>query len=113
MFSNAIVRVPGKSLVNGLSDSKEQLGLPDYDKAIIQHHSYIEALQSCGLEVNILESCEDYPDSTFVEDVALITPNCAIMTRPGAESRRGEVEQIITVLKSQFNNLEALSLIHI
>ena len=107
MFSNAIVRVPGKSLVNGLSDSKE-LGLPDYDKAIIQHHSYIEALQSCGLEVNVLESCEDYPDSTFVEDVALITPNCAIMTRPGAESRRGEVEQIIAVLKSQFNNLEAI-----
>ena len=107
MFSNAIVRVPGKSLVNGLSDSKE-LGLPDYDKAIIQHHSYIEVLQSCGLEVNVLESCEDYPDSTFVEDVALITPNCAIMTRPGAESRRGEVEQIMAVLKSQFNNLETI-----
>ncbi len=107
MFSNAIVRVPGKSLVNGLSDSKE-LGLPDYDKAIIQHHSYIEVLQSCGLEVNVLESCEDYPDSTFVEDVALITPNCVIMTRPGAESRRGEVEQIMAVLKSQFNNLETI-----
>ena len=107
MFSNAIVRVPGKSLVNGLSDSKE-LGLPDYDKAIIQHHSYIEVLQSCGLEVNVLESCEDYPDSTFVEDVALITPNCAIITRPGAESRRGEVEQIMAVLKSQFNNLETI-----
>jgi len=107
MFSNAIVRVPGKSLVNGLSDSKE-LGLPDYDKAIIQHHSYIEVLQSCGLEVNVLESCEDYPDSTFVEDVALITPNCVIMTRPGAESRRGEVEQIMAVLKNQFNNLEVI-----
>ena len=107
MFSNAIVRVPGKSLINGLSDSKE-LGLPDYDKAIIQHHSYIEVLQSCGLEVNVLESCEDYPDSTFVEDVALITPNCVIMTRPGAESRRGEVEQIMAVLKNQFNNLEAI-----
>jgi len=107
MFSNAIVRVPGKSLVNGLSDSKE-LGLPDYDTAIIQHHSYIEVLQSCGLEVNVLESCEDYPDSTFVEDVALITPNCVIMTRPGAESRRGEVEQIMAVLKSQFNNLETI-----
>ena len=107
MFSNAIVRVPGKSLINGLSDSKE-LGLPDYDKAIIQHHSYLEVLQSCGLEVNVLESCEDYPDSTFVEDVALITPNCVIMTRPGAESRRGEVEQIMAVLKSQFNNLETI-----
>lgn len=42
MFSNAIVRVPGKSLINGLSDSKD-LGLPNYDKAIIQHESYIGA----------------------------------------------------------------------
>ncbi len=44
MFSKAIVRVPGKSLVNGLTDSNH-LGSPDYQKAIIQHKAYIEALQ--------------------------------------------------------------------
>ena len=105
MFSKAIVRTPGKSLIDGLTDSKH-LGSPDYQKAITQHKSYIKALQSCGLEVHVLESCEDYPDSTFVEDVALITPKCAIFTRPGAESRRGEVEQIETVLRDQFDNAE-------
>ena len=105
MFSKAIVRTPGKSLINGLTDSKH-LGVPDYSKAIIQHQAYIEALKFCGLKVTVLDPCEDYPDSTFVEDVALITPNCAIMTRPGAESRRGEVKQMIETLESQFNNLE-------
>jgi len=107
MFSKAIVRIPGKSLINGLTDSKH-LGSPDYQKAIIQHKAYIEALQSCGLEVHVLESCEDYPDSTFVEDVALITPKCAIFTRPGFKSRRGEVEQIETVLRGQFDNVESV-----
>ena len=78
MFSNAIVRVPGKSLINGLSDSKD-LGLPNYDNAIIQHTAYIEALKSCGVEVNVLESCEQYPDSTFIEDVALVTPELSLI----------------------------------
>ena len=105
MFTKAIVRTPGKSLVNGLSDSKH-LGTPDYSKAIIQHQQYIEALKSCGLKITVLDPCEEYPDSTFVEDVALITPKCTIMTRPGAESRRGEVKKMTKTLESQFKNLE-------
>jgi dimethylargininase len=105
MFTKAIVRTPGKSLVNGLSDSKH-LGTPDYSKAIIQHQQYIEALKSCGLTITVLDPCEEYPDSTFVEDVALITPKCTIMTRPGADSRRGEVTKMTKTLESQFNNLE-------
>ena len=64
MFSTAIVRIPGKSLIDGLTDSKH-LGVPDYVNAINQHKSYIKALQFCGLEVTILEPCEEYPDSTF------------------------------------------------
>ena len=105
MFTKAIVRTPGKSLVNGLSDSK-YLGIPDYSNAIIQHLQYIEALKSCGLKITVLDPCEEYPDSTFVEDVALITPSCTIMTRPGAPSRRGEVKKMTKTLESQFKNLE-------
>jgi len=107
MFTNAIVRTPGRSIVKGISDSKT-LGLPNYERAIIQHQSYIDSLKKCGLDVLILEPCEEYPDSTFVEDVALITPNCAIITRPGALSRRGEVHQIELVLKQKFNNIEQI-----
>ena len=107
MFTNAIVRTPGRSIIKGISDSKT-LGLPNYERAIIQHQSYIDSLKKCGLDVLILEPCEGYPDSTFVEDVALITPNCAIITRPGALSRRGEVHQIELVLKQKFNNIEQI-----
>lgn len=107
MFTNAIVRTPGRSIVEGLSDSKT-LGLPNYEQAIIQHQSYIDVLTKCGLDVFVLEPCEEYPDSTFVEDVALITPNCVIITRPGAPSRRGEVHEIEFVLKQKFNNIESI-----
>ena len=107
MFSNAIVRTPGKSIVEGLTDSKE-LGTPNYEQAIIQHQSYIDSLKKCGIDVLVLEPCEEYPDSTFLEDVALITPNCAIITRPGAHSRRGEVKEIESVLRNRFNNIEAI-----
>ena len=107
MFTNAIVRTPGRSIVEGLSDSKT-LGLPNYDQAIIQHQSYIDVLIKCGLDVLVLEPCEEYPDSTFVEDVALITPNCVIITRPGAPSRKGEVHEIEFVLKQKFKNIEAI-----
>ena len=107
MFSNAIVRVPGKSLIHGLSDSKN-LGLPNYDNAIIQHKSYIDALKSCGLKVNVLEPCEEYPDSTFIEDVALVTSECVIITRPGALTRRDEVNQIDFLLREEFTNVEVI-----
>jgi len=50
MFTNAIVRTPGRSIVEGLSNSIT-LGLPNYEQAIIQHQSYIDALTKCGLDV--------------------------------------------------------------
>ena len=107
MFTKAIVRTPGRSIDKGISHSKN-LGLPNYERAIIQHQSYIDSLKKCGLDVLILEPCEEYPDSTFVEDVALITPYCTIITRPGADSRRGEVHLIESVLKQKFNNIEQI-----
>jgi dimethylargininase len=93
MFQNAIVRTPAPSLVFGLTTASE-LGKPDYELALIQHQIYIEALSQCGLEITNLPAIEAYPDSCFVEDVALLTEHCAILTRPGAESRQGEVAHI-------------------
>jgi dimethylargininase len=106
MFSKAIVRTPGRSLVSGLT--KARLGTPDYGKALVQHRQYVAALESCGLEVLILDADEAYPDSTFVEDVALLTPHCAIVTRPAAASRRGETTGIRPVLENYFAHIEEL-----
>ena len=96
-FRNAIVRKPCKNMVNGLTSAN--LGKPDYELACKQHQKYIEALKSCGLEVDILEANEDYPDSTFIEDIALLTPHCAIITNPGAPSRKGEVKDVIKTIE--------------
>jgi len=104
MFKKAIVRTPGKSMINGLTTA--ELGLPNYEKALIQHKKYIKALDECGLEVIVLEESEQYPDSTFIEDVALLTRNLAIITKPGVKSRRGETTKIKKILRGFYTNIE-------
>lgn len=104
MFKKAIVRTPGKSIINGLSTTN--LGLPNYQKALEQHSEYIKALEVCGLEVLILPADERFPDSTFVEDIALLTPECAIITNPGASSRKGEIAEIKGVLNIFYSKIE-------
>jgi len=84
------------------------MGKPDYNKALEQHHEYIKALQYCGLEVIILPADERYPDSTFVEDTALLTPHCAIFTNPGAESRKGEIAIIRETIADFYNTIETI-----
>ena len=104
MFKIAIVRTPGESMIHGLTTA--DLGIPDYKKALTQHADYIEALEKCGLEVLVLEQDEQFPDSTFVEDAALLTKNCAIITNPGAPSRKGETAKTKDVLKGFYGNIE-------
>ena len=104
MFKRAIVRIPGISMIHGLTTAN--LGIPDYEKALAQHTDYIEALEKSGLEVLVLGPDEQFPDSTFVEDVALLTKNCAIITNPGAPSGKGETAAIKDVLKGFYVNIE-------
>ncbi len=104
MFTRAIVRSPGRSMINGLTSA--ELGPPNFEKALAQHMEYIEALKECGLDVMVLREDEHYPDSTFVEDVALLTSECAIITNPGAVSRRGETTEIKKILGDYNLNIE-------
>ena len=105
MIKNAIVRRPGRSLVNGITSAPE-LGKPDYGLAIKQHDAYIEALKSCGVGVTVLKADERFPDSCFVEDVAVCTRKFAVITNPGASSRKGEEIEIIEVIKKYYNDIE-------
>ena len=100
-FNNVIVRRPCKAMVDGITSAPE-LGKPDYELALKQHDAYIEALKQCGVEVTVLEADERYPDSCFVEDPALITRKCAIITNPGAASRNGEKNEIIGAVRKFF-----------
>lgn len=107
MFKNAIVRKPGRSLVDGLV-STMGLGRPDYERALEQHAGYVRALEACGLDVVVLEALEAFPDSCFVEDVAVLFPEAAVLTNPGAESRNHEKERIRPLLEERFGSLERI-----
>ena len=93
-------------MIDGLTSLS--LGRPDFLKAMEQHNLYVDALRSCGLEVMILEADSQFPDSVFVEDVALCTPECAIVTNPGACSRNGEKLKIKSVLESYYKQVESI-----
>jgi len=92
LFRRAIVRVPGSNFADGLTSV--DLGVPQFNEVMKQHAHYCDALRECGLELTMLEPDLRHPDSTFVEDTAILTPQTAIFCRPGASSRLGEVAAI-------------------
>ncbi|WEN14191.1 arginine deiminase family protein [Rhodanobacter sp. AS-Z3] len=72
----------------------------DVTQAIKQHHAYREALMALGCRVISLPAEAQLPDSVFVEDAAIVLDEVAVLTRPGASSRRDEVASIGAALKS-------------
>ena len=96
MFSRAIVCQPAPNFSTGLTTA--DIGTPDYERALKQHEAYCLALKQCGLTLTRLAPDPLHPDSTFVEDTAVLTNQCAVLTRPGAASREGEVASIKKVL---------------
>jgi len=105
MFKNVIVKRPARALSNGITSAPE-LGKPVYEKALKQHDAYIEALKKCDVNVKILEADERYPDSCFVEDVAVCTKEFAMVTSPGAPTRKGEEKEIVEALREFYTNIE-------
>jgi dimethylargininase len=85
-------------MVQGIT-SHPELGKPDYVRALAQHDAYIKAMESLGVKVRVLPADESYPDSCFVEDVAVVSEKCAVVTNPGAPSRNAEIKAIIPVLE--------------
>jgi dimethylargininase len=104
--STALVRPPGKSFVNGLSQNSD--AMVDYDLALEQHTGYCKTLEDLGLEIVSLPVLEYHPDSCFIEDTVLITELVAIITRPGHPSRLKEVEDVKDLLKSQSLIIESI-----
>jgi len=70
----------------------------DAVRAARQHRRYTRELQHLGCELQWLPSLPEHPDGVFVEDTAILVPELAVVTRPGAESRRGEVESVAQAL---------------
>jgi dimethylargininase len=101
-YTQAITRVPCRNFANGISTAN--FGEPDYNTMLKQHENYVSTLRSLGLDVEVLSPLLDFPDSHFVEDVAVVTPDVAIITNPGAKARTKETEFIVAEL-SEYRDL--------
>lgn len=106
-FTRALCRTPAPSAVNGIRAG----GGPDPDLAILlgEHEAYVRTLRELGLAVDVLPALDDFPDALFTEDVALTFPEGAILLRPGAPTRAGEVAHIRDALAARHPQLLAMS----
>ena len=101
-FTHAIVRTPAPTVVNALRTGAEP---PTYEGILAEHRAYVAALEAAGVAVEILPPLDAYPDSLFVEDPAFVLPEGAILLRPGAPSRLGEVDELAPVLRRRFERV--------
>ncbi len=106
-FTHAILRTPGRSVVAGLRANDGPA--PEYETVLREHAAYAAALREAGLAVETLDPLEDYPDSIFVEDPALVFEEGAILLDPGAASRRGEGAHLMPVLDKNFAKVVRLA----
>ena len=101
-LTDCILRTPGWNLAHGLTTARS--GVPDHALALAQHAKYARALERAGLRLTVLEPLLSFPDAYFVEDVAVITAEVAVIARPGAAARRGE-EAFIELVLAQHRSI--------
>lgn len=80
----------------------------DAARAADEHREYEDALRALGCTIRQVPAAHELPDSVFVEDVALVLPELAIVTRPGVESRRAECASIAPIL-SEYRPLQSIA----
>ncbi|MFQ5564248.1 MAG: dimethylarginine dimethylaminohydrolase family protein [Parvularculaceae bacterium] len=100
-FDAAIVRRPAPSVAKGLRAADR--GDPEFAALSVEHDAYVVALEAAGVTVTPLPALDGFPDSVFVEDPALVFPEGAILLRPGAPGRAGEVAAIAPALRDRFD----------
>lgn len=102
-FTHAILRTPGRSVVGGLraADGPD----PSYEGVLAEHRAYAAALEAAGVALQILDPLDDFPDSVFVEDPALVFGEGAILLSPGAPTRSGETALIRPTLEDRFETV--------
>lgn len=105
-FTRAITRRPAPSIVDGLR--AEDTGTPDLAAMLKAHETYAAALKSTGAEVIELPPLADFPDAVFVEDTALCLPEGAVLMRPGAPSRMGEVAEMAPAIRRCFGDVREI-----
>jgi dimethylargininase len=110
-FNSAIVRLPGRSVVDGLRSNSGPS--PEFAQVLAEHAAYVQALRAAGVQMTVLDALEQFPDSLFVEDPAVVFSAAAILLRPGAPSREQEAETLSSVLAARFPRLLRLPRGHV
>ena len=105
-FTNAIARLPSSNAGLGLTTS--QLGQPIPERTRAQFDKYVSILLDLGLTVTVLPAADAFPDGHFIEDTAVVMPELAVVTHPGAPSRQGEVSTVEPLL-SRFRPVMRMS----
>ena len=93
----AITRPTGEELLECELTHIDRVPI-DVQRALVQHDDYLEVLRSLDVQVIELARLPGHPDAVFVEDTALVLPEVAVLLRPGAPSRHGEVPSMKAAL---------------
>ena len=110
-FSHAITRRPTASIIDGLR--AEDIGAPDLEQMLKDHAHYVATLKATGAKVIELDGVDAFPDAVFVEDTALCLPKGAVLMRPGAATRLGEVAQMEATIRANFEDVRQITKGHI
>jgi dimethylargininase len=105
----ALVRPPGPMLTEGIVTHLDRVPV-DLGLAVQQWDRYVETLEHAGWKVVEVPPADDCPDAVFVEDAVVMFGNLAVITRPGADSRKPEivdVEKIVDDLGCSVNRIQA------
>src|SRR5438105_1738865 len=94
----ALTHVPSPNLSQGERTHVERLAI-DYDRAVEQHGEYCRMLHDSGAHVRTLEVNRHLPDSTFIEDTAIVLDEVAVLASMGTETRRAELTGIEAELR--------------
>lgn len=105
-FTRAITRRPARSISAGLR--AEYMGDPVLHTMLTAHAQYVAALRSTGAEITELDPLEQFPDAQFVEDTALCLPQGAVLMRPGAPTRIGEVAEMAPTLHGFYDDVREI-----
>jgi len=98
-FTHALTRPPGASYVDALAENPQRI---DVALARRQHAEYVDALRAAGVQTEILEPNENFPDACFMQDPAMVLDGIAILNRMGAPSRVGETDLVAALLRARF-----------
>lgn len=95
-FDQAILRRPAKNLAEGAGGG---VGVPDFERAQLQHIALCEALKSCGVSLSLLNADKQFPDGSMVGDMAVVTERLAVMSNFAENNpRQGEQQAAASAL---------------